>query len=274
MLTHPETERTLINEVFGDVHMLSHLVGSASRLDIRRLQKLQAEADERAEKLRRQETRLQTGAAERHQLRQRIDALEAALVDARALKVPSSGEEHTMAAESAMRNRLEGESKRADLLAGRLAAAEARLRTAEKTARRALNQCDTLESELAALESRLFQDEMTKAAPVSSRVDGSPASLLYVGGRRNLFDRLRWLADERGLHLVVHDGGLEDNNSQLPALVGQAEVALFPVDCVSHAAALMVKRLCHESGKTFLPLRSASLASFLATLDMVAASHR
>ena len=87
-----------------------------------------------------------------------------------------------------------------------------------------------------------------------------------------LFDRLRALADDRGIALLIHDGGIEDSNSHLPGLVGQSDLALLPIDCVSHSAALMVKRLCRETGKTFLPLRSASLASFLASLDSIQAA--
>jgi len=56
--------------------------------------------------------------------------------------------------------------------------------------------------------------------------------------------------------------------SLITPVVGQADVALLPVDCVSHSAALLVKRLCHEAGKRFLPLRAASLASFLAWMSL------
>src|SRR5262245_9662793 len=37
VLTHPMTTEHIVKIVFGDVHMLSHLVGAANRADIRRL---------------------------------------------------------------------------------------------------------------------------------------------------------------------------------------------------------------------------------------------
>jgi hypothetical protein len=37
VLTHPATDRPLIEEAFGQVHMLSHMVGSSNRIDIVRL---------------------------------------------------------------------------------------------------------------------------------------------------------------------------------------------------------------------------------------------
>ena len=42
-LTHAATNDALIREIFGEVHMLSHLVGAANRADIRRLGELEAE---------------------------------------------------------------------------------------------------------------------------------------------------------------------------------------------------------------------------------------
>ena len=43
ILTHPVTTQAIIREAFGEVHMLSHLVGSANRADLRRLCQLEAE---------------------------------------------------------------------------------------------------------------------------------------------------------------------------------------------------------------------------------------
>ena len=40
----------------------------------------------------------------------------------------------------------------------------------------------------------------------------------------------------------------------------------FPTDCVSHDAALQVKRLCRQTMKPFVPLRSSGVASFVAGL--------
>ena len=48
---------------------------------------------------------------------------------------------------------------------------------------------------------------------------------------------------------------------------------MFPVDCVSHEAARLVKRLCRQSGKPWIPLRTASVTTFLAAFaPMLAAA--
>jgi hypothetical protein len=42
-LTHPATTQDIVTRIFAGVHMLSHVVGTANRADIRRLQQLEAD---------------------------------------------------------------------------------------------------------------------------------------------------------------------------------------------------------------------------------------
>jgi hypothetical protein len=77
---------------------------------------------------------------------------------------------------------------------------------------------------------------------------------------------------QRGGELMAHDGGIEDSTSLLPGMISQVDTVYFPVDCISHRAALRVKELCRDSDKPFVPLRTASLASFLVALSRPAQS--
>ena len=56
--------------------------------------------------------------------------------------------------------------------------------------------------------------------------------------------------------------------SLLPALIARADKVFFPVDCVSHDAALAVKRLCKQADKPYIPLPSSGLGSFLNALAL------
>jgi hypothetical protein len=58
VLTHPDVMHSGIRRAFGDVHMLSHLVGAANRADIRRLAALEAENSDLVAKVERQQLRL------------------------------------------------------------------------------------------------------------------------------------------------------------------------------------------------------------------------
>ena len=42
---------------------------------------------------------------------------------------------------------------------------------------------------------------------------------------------------------------------------------MFPVDCVSHEAVIILKRLCRQMSKRYVPLRTSGAAPFIAALD-------
>lgn len=261
LLTHPSTDDALAREVFGDVHMLSHQVGAAARLDISRLRRMEAELAERDDKIERQQARLAQAAEERVALFETIRRLEASLAikDFAPVRAPETGESE------ALRRRLADESARSASLAQRLEASEEQCARAEAEAEAAKERSRALLAELAALEAALSPtgEEDTPAA------DGLRGqTLLYVGGRPKLVEQLNAFVAERGGRLLAHDGGVDDNLALLPGLVSQANGVFFPVDCVSHSAAEKVKASCRRLGKNWAPLRSASLACFARALEM------
>ena len=70
--------------------------------------------------------------------------------------------------------------------------------------------------------------------------------------------------DSMGRHLTVRMSELSKDDPLL--VVTGSDAVLFPVDCISHAAMSLVKRLCRQAGKPFVPLRSGGLAPFCAAL--------
>ena len=90
--------------------------------------------------------------------------------------------------------------------------------------------------------------------------------MLYVGGKVGHVAGLRDIAARFAARLLHHDGGNEDRSAQIAGLISQASIVFFPVDCVSHDAMQLVKRLSRQAMKPYVPLRSAGLTSFLAAL--------
>ena len=71
VLTHPAAGEELVRDVFGAVHMLSHLVGAANRADIRRLADLEAANAALEEKVLRQQDQLRrSNSARDHEIAQ------------------------------------------------------------------------------------------------------------------------------------------------------------------------------------------------------------
>jgi Uncharacterized protein conserved in bacteria (DUF2325) len=263
-LTHPASTQDLVRLVFGEVHMLSHLVGAANRADIRRLCDLEQHNADLEAKLRRQQEALHQAVVTRDiSIRDLRQSLRQRLTE----EAPAAAGDESAALRALvadLERRLAGEQRRRATVETRLAETLDEL-TRERTARGSMEtEAALLRTELATIETDL--QPVKEEAPW--RVDG--LSLLYVGGRPNQVTHLRTLSESRGAELLHHDGGIEHHSDLLAALTSRAEVVLFPVDCVSHDAALMVKRLCRQANKRFIPLRSASTTSFLTALRLLA----
>ncbi|MFI4986426.1 MAG: DUF2325 domain-containing protein [Alphaproteobacteria bacterium] len=270
VLTHPATSEALARDVFSEVHMLSHLVGAANRADIRRLSELEAENAELQKKLRRQQEQLRDGITTRDATIRDLNALLARrIADTSGDENPDDG-----ASEQATLSKLVGDlERRLTSEANRRAAVEKRLERLIEELRLERERRGTAEyresilrEELEAVEASLapYADRDDEAAELPVHLNG--LSLLYVGGAPNQLRHLRSFGEQLGARFLHHDGGIDDRSGRLAALVSRADVVMFPVDCVSHDAALMVKRLCRQAGKPYVPLRSTGMSSFVVAL--------
>ncbi len=272
-MTHPATNDSLIREIFGEVHMLSHLVGAANRADIRRLAALEAENGRLRDKLARQHDQLRDGITSRDaRIRELSDMLARRLgegggVDAAVTAAESDGSAERAALEGVvadLERRLRAESNRRVALAERVGRLTAAL-DEEREQRRASERRErTLCNELDAMEAGLT------AAPPNDAGQPTPSlagrSLLYVGGRVDRLGHRRALSEAQGACFLHHDGGVDDRSGLLGGLVSRADLVMFPVDCVSHEAVTIVKRLCRQMSKPYVPLRSSGTGAFLSAL--------
>jgi hypothetical protein len=269
LLTHPATSYELLREAFGHVHMLSHLVGAANRADIRRLAELETAKQALEEKVERQQAQLHTAITARdrtiHELQTALSAKiaqsVAAMDDKAAAGEAGTGDTlHRLVSE--LERRLSAEGRRRATSEERLAAAQQDLARERRDHEAAIAREEALRAELAAAEASL-QAEAPDAG-LEPSLDG--LSLLYVGGRPSQVAHLRALGERLGAAFLHHDGGVEEQSGLLAGLASRADLVLFPVDCVSHEAALTVKRLCRQAGKPYVPLRTAGQGAFLAAL--------
>jgi hypothetical protein len=265
VLTHPATDRALVEEAFGQVHMLSHMVGSSNRIDIVRLRTLERELAERDEKIARQEARLSDNSRERSKLVRKIEIL---VAEARRRDVADRATAEMVsnaATTSMLLQRLDAEKAHSSALASRIADLEEQIGRVRRSVATLNKQNDQLQREVKALEAELsIGEEGDPTARVESDLKG--VTVLYVGGRPGLIDQLKKIVTKRGGTLLSHDGGIEENLAALPGLVSQAAVAFFPIDCVSHSAVGQIKKSCRDGHKSFIPLRTASVASFMAAI--------
>jgi hypothetical protein len=265
VLTHPATTHELVKRVFGEVHMLSHLVGAANRADIRRLRQLEEDNAALAAQIERQQRQLRDGFTARDEtIRRLTDALArsageradtAASADTKALADALAERDKRLSEEIARRTAL---TRRLDKLSAELAEASRARQTAER-------ERDALAAELAAAEQQI-ERLMPAETMAGAALDLHDLCVLYVGGRNHQIPQLKGLVEGANGRLLHHDGGVEHNAAMIPGLVSRADVVVFPVDYISHEAAIAVKRSCRLMEKRYVPLRTSSLASLLTAL--------
>jgi hypothetical protein len=280
VLTHPQSTEDLVRVVFGEVHMLSHLVGAANRADIRRLRELEAENAALQEKVARQQRQLRDAIVTRDATIASLnEMLSKAIVSSQLLssiRAPADSSEQQATGQliAELRRRLDSEVSRREKSERRLATVT-RERDSERQERQGAEERERqLRRELELVDLSLSAQFAVDEAQDEPAVDLRGAVLLYVGGRAHQLPWMRALAERSGAAFLHHDGGIEERSGVLEAQLSRADVVLFPVDCVSHNAVATVKRVSRYAGKPYMALRTSGLASLAAALRTISAQRR
>ncbi|SFN13661.1 hypothetical protein SAMN05660284_00644 [Formivibrio citricus] len=285
-LTHKASSVDTRHCAYADIHMLSHQVGAGQVADARRLARLETENAELMQAVQQEKdvTRQQMAA-----LRQRNAELETRLAELEAAQELHEANRQRLVdyesgqAVSALCKEVLELKKRNQ----RLFAAEQRLWSLEKTqaashaaAQKLATERNAALAERDELEQLLHAFLGKQAPPGCSRQATeecgacehalSERCILYVGGRTSMQAQYRQLADRLGIHLIHHDGGMEESLSRLPEMIRGADVVVCPTDHISHSAYYQVKNHCKRIGKPCLFYRGTGMGSFAAAIGRVA----
>ena len=254
ILSHPYATQKLSESMFADVHMLSHLVGSSNRADIRRLQELNEGNSELSAKILKQQRhhsqRINAKDVEITNLREKLGLLAAMLKD-----TPDRTSTQQLETSSSVLLQ-EIEHLRKQKASSRPIVMNLQHQNDQLT-----NLFQSLHIENATLERTLQGSAATDDTECPFDLEGR--CLLYVGGRISTVHRLKALVEEWNGHFIHHDGGLERSIDELARAILKVDAVIFPTDCVSHNAANKIKSLCQQTMKPFIPLRSSGIASFV-----------
>ena len=280
LLTDLRTTPELIERIYGDIHMLSHLSGASVRIDLqelkrtkRRLEDLEVAKSESERSFRRQ---LKQREIDTMALEERIRELEAELVqrterlDQLSRQFDSGGIEQLNALNQDLLSQLTG-------VLQRLATSQQECDKWKRLAARSTDRSLKLEGQLA--EARSEREALEKV--LQPLLDHAPETdtgeclgaacehqdlcgrcILYVGGRAKQYAHFRDLVERSNGQFIHHDGGREDNPKRLGSILSKADAVLCPLDCVSHDAVNRLKRLCETNAKRLVLIPRSSLASF------------
>ena len=277
LLTHPAATDTMVKEVFGKVHMLSHLVGAANRADIRRLRQLEEDnAALGVSSSAQQQRQLRDGFTSRDETIRRLNDMLARQSSVEGSRADREGaqEDAASAGERDVQKRDRGpeqEARAGDRAAGAARAAlERDVRRHEKDVggiadggRRAGR---------SAPRAGVARGSHRRAAAARDRRrrDGARALRSDDAVRRRTAQsdpavESRW-SNARARASCTTTAASSTARRCCPASSAGPIVLLFPIDCISHDAVATLKRLCRQLEKPYLPLRTASLATLASSL--------
>lgn len=270
VLTHPRCSTELESIVLGQVHMLQHQVGMASRVEHTKLHDVLDENLRLGEELELTQARLQSAKqGHAHEVAQ----MQANLVQLRGdvIRTQTERDQVTVQWQALKTQMLDLRSRQA------LADENAHLLAHNRQLRRALIQAEqALLRAAAAAPACVPQACADKGKACAPLADGPPLqlvdrSVLCVGGRTGGIPVYRELVEHQGGRFFHHDGGEEDRLGQLGNHLHAADVVICQVGCISHNAYWRVKEHCKRTGKPCLFIESSSRSALERALGVAMA---
>ena len=260
-LSHAHISERIAQRIYEELHMLSHQASAATRGDQQMLAQLLDELPKLRARLQRNSERFTRELADKDDtLRFLQQCLSEALARDNALKL---AKQRIAVLESGAER--QAVLAQVDDLARQLAATENR---AARSAGWAPLVQVAAAATLPAVSNCTVCDEKNSGRCGGSDLGGR--SVLCVGGRAALYPEYRRLVEDAGGQFLIHDGGLQDSLTRLPALLARADVVVCPADCLSHNAYYAVKRYCKRFGKPCAMLDRSGLTTFRKGVEAVA----
>lgn len=260
--THPACDTLLEHELYADIHMIQHQIGSGTRTDLKTLERYKEENRQLRQQLDRAQGEAEAARREKaeatQQLAQRIAELRAEQV----------GRDACIATLTAQLDQLREslpELRDRQALARRAADGETRLAALNAHLEQQQQELEQLRERLrlrpAAGESHAADSEPV-AAPDEPPETLSGKCILCVGGRSGAVDAYRQLVEQRGGRFLHHDGGLEESIHRIDGALAAADLVICQTGCISHNAYWRVKEQCKRSGKPCVFVKGAGVSSF------------
>jgi hypothetical protein len=265
--THPACDAQIEQQIYGDIHMIQHQVGSGTRADLGTLKSLRGDNDRLRQQL--DEVRVECESIRRERSRE-TQVLGERVAELRADLAGKEAWGANLTAQLDSLREILPDLKDRQALARRANDAEARA-----TALTA--QAADFEDEIERLGELLRHAEESIKSLIASDTpcaDGSPTSvevtpeslsgkcILCVGGRSGAVDGYRKEVEQRGGSFLHHDGGLEESLHRIDSALAAADLVICQAGCISHNAYWRVKEQCKRTGKQCLFVKNSGVSSF------------
>jgi len=283
VFSHPFSPESLLEEVFGDVHILTHRVVVSEWQNIEHLRKAAQERDRLAEECRDLRARSGVLREERDESRNENARLSERIRDLELSNARAETERAELAALNAA-----GLARELAQVRERLGSREDRCLCLEQRTAEQKERIAELESYVGRLRAGLVDALSGAGCPVDQECpnypcddllvpavdnpDAEPAAnlrghtVLFIGGRNRQHRFYRDLVEMMGGKLRHHDGGLEKSASHLDQMLRGADAVICQTDCVSHDACRRAKAWAKGQGIPLVMMKRTGVRAFTGTL--------
>jgi hypothetical protein len=277
-LTHARCTPALEQRVLGQVHMIQHQVGMATRVELGRFEAL---VEENAVLSRELASAQQRSTRQALEHARQLEALqgELARVRGQALEAERAAEGLRLELQTVRDSVPQLESRQA--LVQRNARMHERMAAMLRALRQARGEVQRLRIRPQARSEPVAVAPVDGIAPpADSRAEPAAAgaaataladrAVLCVGGRTASVPVYRQLVESHGARFLHHDGGEERGAGQLESTLAAADLVICQAGCVSHNAYWRVKDHCRRTGKRCVFVETPSRAGLERALRSLA----
>lgn len=290
VITHPSSNSTLLDVIFGEVHMLSHLSGAsvhrqaaevpAMRHEVKLLRnKLTAQKLTSAQKIKSYQYEVVRLENVNQQLNHQLaDAVEKARDDSNQPGNPDRMSDPDLLSKEDS-DRIKCLVKESNEL---LRSTRSQLHAARALADDQKKQLEEQKHDTAKLEQLIsylvqqqdqgdLQNEADDTGPAFAECDQSLSGkcVLLLGGMPSQCKHFRAFVESNNGDFLHHDGGVESSYSQIDQLVNRADAVFCPVEQVSHSAMSRAKKLCKKAETPLVFLPRSSLSAFVSGIRTI-----
>jgi hypothetical protein len=277
-LTHPRCTPALERHVLGQVHMVQHQVGMATRVELARFESL---VDENAVLARELAAAQQRSARQAQGHARHVELLQSELVRLRGQAMAAHSAAEGLRQElQALRDTVPHLDSR-QALAHRNSRQEERMAVMLRALHKARGEIERLRERLEAANEPIealgyasIPESSTCSEPEARAAEGglplADQAVLCVGGRTASVPVYRRLVESQGARFLHHDGGEEHSASQLESTLAAADLVICQAGCVSHNAYWRVKDHCKRTGKRCVFIETPSRAGLERALSLLA----
>ena len=268
IVTHPVCNSAVVELLYGEVHMMSHLSGASMHQKAAKFLTMKHEVDSLQDKLKSQKM---VWSRKLDEAREEIERLKISRQ-----KLRSKGSNPAFREPDPFAKR-DSEIVRSMLheTNAKLRSVNSQLNESQQLLEGREHQLMQKEQDIEKLEQvinhMLHKDDTDSDNNCDQSLSGK--CVLLLGGRPSQCKHFKAFVESNDGDFLHHDGGVESSYAQIDQLVGRADAVLCPVEQVSHSAMQRARKLCKKSDKPLVFLPKSSLAAFVTGIKEIPGYH-